>query len=200
MDDLSDQLPVELFENRDIFDQVVGPQLIRLLSRTRLDAILEQHLPSTITGEEKRQTLHLLLNNQLTHFEKNPLDVIFMRLKLQTLSPDLLRTLEEVRELKAKALRLEEQKLQCKLLNEVMLRRKNALEQMLNSSSSDLPMPLNAATVNSSNSSKHLMQNVCSRYRKEMKLIKQEFGSSSSSSDECELNKLLESTSKFTII
>lgn len=195
MNDLLEQFPVELFESREIFDQIVGPQLLQLLSVDQLNSILNQHLPSILSNEEKSQTFHLLLQNQLTNFGRNPMDAVYTRLKLQKLSPDLLRTLEEVRQLKARALRLEEQKLQCKLLNEVMLRRKNAFEQMLNGSGDSNPSSTGGSPTQQN---KKLLNKVCNQYRNEIKVTKQEFSASSSSSDEFEGHKLI-SSSMFTI-
>ena len=181
-------LPADLFKSREIFDQVVGPHLLQLMDERRLQQILERHLPSSLSGEEKRETVKLLLSNQLNQFNRNPLNSIYMRLKLQKLSPDLLRTLDEVRELKAHALRLEEQKWQCRLLNEVMQKRKTMLERALDTcpdfakqdySSLSAVVCAGDFTLNA-----RLVKNAQKRYRQELKELRDDLGLLSTSEED----------------
>ena len=158
-------IPVDLLGDRIVFDIVLNDNnLWSLINQSKKDELLSKYFSPSLTKEEKEETIELLLNNNLIKFNENLIDNIFIQLKLQRLSPDLLKILEEVKYLKNKARQIQEQEYQCKLLKEVIIKRKNFFNETINLCPDDFFKPFRWTKF----------ENKCSlrRYRKWQKHLK----------------------------
>uniref|UniRef100_T1JXX6 Uncharacterized protein n=1 Tax=Tetranychus urticae TaxID=32264 RepID=T1JXX6_TETUR len=129
------QIPIEILSDKSLFDSIIGDNdLWSMVGDSKKCEILDKCLPNSFDAQEKEDTIRLLFNGQLKRFDDNPLDYIYFQLKLQRTSPDLLRTYDEVNRLKRRAYLIQEQKYQCKLLTEILTKRRILFEAAANSS------------------------------------------------------------------
>lgn len=125
-------IPADLVADRVVFDIVLNDNnLWSLVSQEKRDELLDKCLPSLLDRNDKEETVELLLSNRLNKFNQNLIDNIFIQLKLQKLSPDLIKILEEVNLLKNRALQIQEQEHQCKLLKEIVKKRKMFFQEAI---------------------------------------------------------------------
>lgn len=130
-------VPPELFSNRDVFQMVIQDSWTSLSQSTK-DDLMQKFMPQELETSEKNETIHLLLNGDLKRFETNPLDMIYFQLRISKLAPDLSKTLEEVKILRKKAMRLKEKETQINLWKHVMRSRYMLLKSSLEFSPEDV--------------------------------------------------------------
>ncbi|RWS05519.1 nuclear factor related to kappa-B-binding protein-like protein [Dinothrombium tinctorium] len=128
------QITADLFASKALFREVVNCDLWdTCLSDSKKQDLLDKYLPQCLTNEEKEDTVKQLLSGNLKRFDDNPMDTIYFHLKIQRLSPDLIKVMDEVKQLKLKSQKQQEQENQCKLFFDVINKRKTLFEDAINS-------------------------------------------------------------------
>ena len=170
---LVNALPADLLQDRETFDSIISRDILEQLPAGRLTAILNKHLPTSLSEQEKRRVASDLFDNKLHFLNINQMDHFYKQAKIHKFTPDLVKHLNELKSLRKKAYRLEEKKLQCKLLNEIIVKKRLLIKRVLNNNS-----PLNQTDPpnhHSSNSTTaahlELIHKVDERYRKELEAI-----------------------------
>ena len=87
------------------------------------------------SGEE---TVEMLLSDQLTRFDSDPLDSLYFQMRVTRLSPDINKIMEDVKRLKVEAYRLQEKEYQLILWKEVLSRRRQLMLTSLKCSQDDI--------------------------------------------------------------
>lgn len=201
------QLPVELFREKEIFCEAMSyERWYKSISITKRNQLMDKYLPSNMSHHDKEQTMKLLLDNQLTRFESNPLDTSYMHLKLSRLAPDLAKTFDDVKLLRLKAQKLKEDEHQLNVWKEVLAKRHKVFKKAivapcLNASTSSAAGQLDTlslkettrrqklATCKVDNSALSLkrvrvMKNVSERFKLELKMLRDGCSVSSEESDD----------------
>lgn len=166
---LVNALPADLLQDRETFDRIINRQVLEHLPASKLAAILAKHLPASLSDEEKRKTTDDLFDNNLHFLNINQMDHFYKQAKIHKFTPELVKHLNELRSLRQKAYRLEEKKFQCKLLNEIIVKKRLLIKRvLLNNDSSLEPDP-----HEQSNPTNHLelTHKVDERYHKELEAI-----------------------------
>lgn len=133
------QLPNELFADRDLFLQVMEfDNIWGELSESKKTELMSKFLPSELSDAEKLATIEQLFSQKLSRFNVEPMRMAYTNLKLQRMNPELLKWLEEIKSMRHKVNKLTEQKYQCDLLDEVLNQRRLAFTSILNTSSRSL--------------------------------------------------------------
>lgn len=122
---LLSNLPSELLSDQTIFNSVLKDNDIwSLVSPNKQQELLNKHLPTSLSTQEKEESVKMLLDNQLKRFDDDPLDNVFAHLYVAKVSPEMSKTMDEIARLKRKAYFIQEQERQCKLLNQVLTHRR----------------------------------------------------------------------------
>ena len=119
-------LPPDLFQSRDVFASVLRDGW-DLLSASKRNELMKKFAPESLNYSEQEESVRMLLRDDLTKFDTNPLDSMYFQLKISRLAPDINKTLEDVKRLKLTAQRLKEKENQIILWKEVLSRRKQLL-------------------------------------------------------------------------
>lgn len=181
-------LPIELLESRETFNNLINKEILNKLPKAKLNSILNKHLPANLSDEDKLKAATDLFDNKLDYLNINQMDTFYKLAKIHKFRPDLVKHMNELKLLKKKAYRFEEQKHQCKLFDELVLRKHLLIQNALNSSPDNLNGFENYSSPNCLNES--LNQRVDERYCKELESINLE-----DNLEDGDLNKL----SKFSV-
>lgn len=169
---LVNALPADLLQDRETFDRIINRQVLEQIPASKLSSILAKHLPAGLSEEDQRKTTNDLFDNNLHFLNINQMDNFYKQAKIHKFTPDLVKHLNELRSLRQRAYRLEEKKFQCKLLNEIIVKKRLLIKRVLNNNS-----PLDHTDSHhhhhSSNPTNHLeiSHKVDERYHKELKAI-----------------------------
>lgn len=165
-------LPADLLQDRETFDSIINRDVLEQLPQDKLASILNKHLPASLSEADKRTTASDLFDNKLHFLNTNQMDNFYKQAKIHKFTPDLVKHLNELKSLRKKAYRLEEKKLQCKLLNEIIVKKRLLIKRALNNNS-PLQTDLQHHHSNSLNSTTHLelTHKVDERYHKELEAI-----------------------------
>ncbi len=179
------QLPNDLFMNKELFLHFFSDcdSVWDQLSEDKRHQLMDNYLPKELSSDEKQKTIELLMSGSLNRFSFDSLSDVFINLKLQKMSPDLVKALEDVKLLRKKLFKIYEQKRQSLLLKDVLNKRKLLFNQSIHSNDDNLIKckPINKNSLLSQSSS--LKERVKLRYRKELKDIRNKFDTSSEEED-----------------
>ena len=125
-------LPADLLSDKEVFlNLLTDGSIWQGLSQAKQQELKDKYLPSDFTQNDKEDTIHLLFKRSLSRFNRDALDEVFAKLKLQKMTPEIIRAIEEVKLMKQRLSKLYEQKRQCHLLNEVLEQRYSLMKSSL---------------------------------------------------------------------
>lgn len=119
-------LPADLFASRDVFASVLRNGW-HMLSPSKRQELMKKFLPQSLGQSQQEESVRMLLGEDLTVFDVNPLDSLYVQLRISRLAPDINKTLEDIKRLRLKALKLKEKENQMIMWKEVLSRRKQLL-------------------------------------------------------------------------
>ena len=129
-------LPADLFLSRDVFIGVLN-QGWNLMSDHKKDELLNKFMPESLDLKDKSESISMLLQDDLTKFDVNPVDSMYLNLKINRLAPDICKSMEDVKRLQLDARKLKEKENQMILWSQILCRRKRLLKLSLNCSPDD---------------------------------------------------------------
>lgn len=125
-------LPADLLSDKEVFLNLLTDESIwQGLSQAKQQELKDKYLPSDFTQNDKEDTIDLLFKRSLSRFNRDALDEVFAKFKLQKMTPEIIRAIEEVKLMKQRLSKLYEQKRQCHLLNEVLEQRYSLMKSSL---------------------------------------------------------------------
>lgn len=165
-------LPSELLNDRETFNNIINRDVLSRLPQTKLNSILNRHLPVDLNEDDKLRTVNDLFDNNLHFLNINQMDNFYKQAKIHKFTPDLVKHLNELKLLKKKAYRLEEKKFQCKLLNEIIVKKRLLIQKVLSlPPDSKNELSSNDLSTSSFNNEVELVQRVNERFNRELEEI-----------------------------
>lgn len=165
-------LPSELLNDRETFNNIINRDVLSRLPQTKLNSILNRHLPVDLNEDDKLRTVNDLFDNNLHFLNINQMDNFYKQAKIHKFTPDLVKHLNELKLLKKKAYRLEEKKFQCKLLNEIIVKKRLLIQKVLSlPPDSKNELSSNDLSTSSFNNEVEMVQRVNERFNRELEEI-----------------------------
>lgn len=171
---LVNNLPADLLKDRETFNQIINRDVLDKIPQSKLKLILDKHLPVSLNEDEKLNTINDLFDNKLHFLNINQMDNFYKQAKIHKFTPDLVKHLNELKLLKKKAYHLEEKKFQCKLLNEIIVKKRLLIQKVLNSAppcKNDQKSFIHPTNHSFNSTNLELIHKIDERYNKELEEI-----------------------------